>query len=96
MSYQSIFYNFHIILYQSIYLSSLSQGIEQLSEISLRHPVFIDAAGDGEGRDTRKKDGVLCVWRAETPDCWSLEFQLDGTIADNVGHTGRQIMYNYY
>jgi hypothetical protein len=23
------------------------QGIEQLSEVSLRHPVFLDAAGEG-------------------------------------------------
>ena len=28
---------------------SLTQGIEQLSEVSLRHPVYVDAAGDGEG-----------------------------------------------
>ena len=30
---------------------------------------------------------------AETPECWSLEFQLDATFADNVGHICRQIMY---
>jgi hypothetical protein len=27
------------------------QGIEQLSEISLRHPVFLDAAGEGGTED---------------------------------------------
>ncbi len=27
------------------------QGIEQLSEISLRHPVFLDAAGEGGAED---------------------------------------------
>ncbi|XP_023346785.1 ATP-dependent RNA helicase dbp7 isoform X2 [Eurytemora carolleeae] len=39
---------------QSLLLSAtLTQGIEQLSEVSLRHPVFIDAAGDG-GEDDKK------------------------------------------
>jgi len=34
---------------QSLLLSAtLTQGIEQLSEVSLRHPVYVDAAGDGE------------------------------------------------
>lgn len=33
---------------QSLLLSAtLTQGIEQLSEVSLRHPVFLDAAGEG-------------------------------------------------
>ena len=30
---------------------------------------------------------------AETPECWSLEFQLDATFAANFGHIGRQIVY---
>ena len=31
---------------------------------------------------------------AETPECRSLEFQLDATFADNLGHICRQIMYD--
>ena len=30
---------------------------------------------------------------AEIPECWSLEFQLDATFADNFCHICRQIMY---
>ena len=30
---------------------------------------------------------------AETPECWSLDFQLDATFADNFGHISRQLMY---
>ena len=32
---------------------------------------------------------------AETPESWSLEFQLDATFADNFGHICRQILYVY-
>ena len=32
---------------------------------------------------------------AETPECWSLEFQLDATFADNSGHFCKQIKYLY-
>ena len=34
-----------------------------------------------------------CSWLAETSECWSLEFQLDATFSDNLGHICRQIMY---
>ena len=30
---------------------------------------------------------------AETPGCWSLEFQLDATLADNFSRICRQIVY---
>ena len=29
---------------------------------------------------------------ADTPECWSLEFQLDAIFGDNLGHICRQIM----
>ena len=45
------------------------------------------------GRDTEISLPVrqLQGRRAETPGCWSLEFQLDATFADNFCHIFRQI-----
>ena len=46
-------------------------------------------------RSVQYKEFTICTlysWLAETPECWSLEFQLDATFADSFGHICRQIM----
>ena len=42
--------------------------------------------------ETYLKFQLLVCRLAETPECWSLEFQLDATFADILGHICRQFM----